>query len=133
MDKLVRLLKLFAAAGGLNDCWREAGFASAGEAAGALLELARSVGAARGEDGAERRGGLSVVVYVDGASRGNPGPSAVGATVYTAQGDELYSRRKEDRRGDEQRRRVPRGDRGARSSRASSGERGARSASTASS
>ncbi len=94
MDKLVRLLKLFAAGGGLNDCWREAGFASAEEAAGALLELARSVGAARGEDGAERRGGLSVVVYVDGASRGNPGPAAVGAAVYTAEGDELYSRGK---------------------------------------
>jgi ribonuclease HI len=34
---------------------------------------------------------LSIIVYVDGASRGNPGPSSVGAVAYLPDGGELTS------------------------------------------
>jgi ribonuclease HI len=33
----------------------------------------------------------AAVVHVDGASRGNPGPSAVGAIVYSSSGEEILS------------------------------------------
>ncbi len=94
MEALARLLKLFADGGSIEECWREAGFASPLEAADALRDLSRSVGAPHGASRTARRGGLSVVVYVDGASRGNPGPAAVGAAVYTPDGQELSSRGK---------------------------------------
>jgi ribonuclease HI len=94
MDKIALLLKFFAEGGALDDCWRAAGFASPSAAADALRDLARSLAAPPGAEHGKRRAGLSVVVYVDGASRGNPGPAAVGAAVYTAEGGELYSRGK---------------------------------------
>ena len=34
---------------------------------------------------------MRLTVYADGASRGNPGPAAIGATVQNASGDELAS------------------------------------------
>ena len=34
---------------------------------------------------------MHLTVYADGASRGNPGPAAIGATVQNASGDELAS------------------------------------------
>lgn len=94
MDKLAHLLKLFAAGGALEECWRPAGFSSPFEAADAVRELARSIAAPPKPERPRRRVGLSVVVYVDGASRGNPGPAAVGTAVYTESGEELYSRGK---------------------------------------
>jgi len=94
MEALARLLKLFADGGSIEECWREAGFASPSAAAEALRDLSRAVAAPRTGSRTARRGGLAVVVYVDGASRGNPGPAAVGAAVYTPDGQELYSRGK---------------------------------------
>ena len=34
---------------------------------------------------------MRLVVYADGASRGNPGPASIGASVQSAAGDELAS------------------------------------------
>jgi ribonuclease HI len=94
---------LFSLARGLSvrEAWRRAGFTSQTEAQRALRELAKSipgeeseedaVHAEKGCSGASRSGAGSLVVYVDGASRGNPGPSSVGAVVFLAGGEELTS------------------------------------------
>ena len=52
--------------------------------------------------------GVKVVVHVDGGARGNPGPAAAGAVISTPDGEVLDEAARDDRRRDEQRRRVPR-------------------------
>ena len=52
--------------------------------------------------------GLKLVVHVDGGARGNPGPAAAAAVLSTPDGDVVDEAHETARRGDEQRRRVPR-------------------------
>ena len=89
-DELKKLLSLLADGVGLDGAWRPAGFAGPDEARRALRKLA---GVAAGpKDRAPRSGGLErLTVYVDGASRGNPGPSAVAAVAYLPTGELLTS------------------------------------------
>jgi ribonuclease HI len=91
----------------LEKSWKDAGYGSPAEAAAALDELARSLdahgGVTAGESGHVSRGAGGrragdpargpehAVMYVDGASRGNPGPAAVAAVLYLPTGEELYS------------------------------------------
>jgi ribonuclease HI/probable phosphoglycerate mutase len=92
----------------LEKSWKDAGYGSRAEAAAALDDLARSLdargggaaaetarpsrGAAAGVRGGDpARGPEHAVMYVDGASRGNPGPASVAAVLYLPTGEELYS------------------------------------------
>ena len=93
MKRLDELLLALAGGASIDEAWRAAGFADLGEAREALRRLAASSSTGRREGGGSRDGveTLSVVVYVDGASRGNPGPSSVGAVALLQGGEELTS------------------------------------------
>jgi ribonuclease HI len=102
MKRLTMLLIQLARGKSLEESSRACGFSSAAEASRALENLARSLddspagGAHRGGDGARRapdgaRGLEHAILHVDGASRGNPGPSAVGVILHLPSGEELYS------------------------------------------
>ncbi len=86
---LKTLLALIAAGRPLDEGWESAGFASRAEAIAAIEALSASLpeapaaGAGRGVDRA--------IMHADGASRGNPGPSAIAAIVYLPTGEELVS------------------------------------------
>ena len=56
------------------------------------------------------RGSVKLTVHVDGGARGNPGPAAIAAVVTDADGEILARGRRDDRPGDQQRRRVPSAD-----------------------
>ncbi len=96
MGNLATLLTLVAQGGSIEGSWKAAGYDSREAAALALLEHARSMpgGTKRETASGGRARKNALIVYVDGASRGNPGPAAVGVAAYTADGDELYSRGK---------------------------------------
>ena len=96
MGDLAALLVALARGESLDGGWEAAGYASREAAAGALLEHAAGLSAApkAARTGSKPARKNALLVYVDGASRGNPGPAAVGVAVYTADGDELYSRGK---------------------------------------
>lgn len=96
MGDLAALIVQLARGESLDGVWEAAGYPSRAAAAGALLEHAAGISAASKRAKAEAKPARknAVLVYVDGASRGNPGPAAVGVAVYTADGDELYSRGK---------------------------------------
>ena len=93
MKRLDELLLALAGGAGIDEAWRDAGFADRGEAGEALRDLALSLRSGKPAEGGSRGGvePLSVVVYVDGASRGNPGPSSVGAVAFLPGGEELTS------------------------------------------
>lgn len=105
MKRLDELLLALAGGASIGEAWRRAGFASRIEAQEALRDLAATLRPAGREragakstgvkgTGAKSAGGkkpLSLIIYVDGASRGNPGPSSVGAVAYLPGGDELTS------------------------------------------
>jgi len=95
MKRIYELLLALAGGASIGKAWRPAGFASRIEAQEALRDHAASLKPAGQERaGAKDAGGkkpLSLIVYVDGASRGNPGPSSVGAVAYLPGGDELTS------------------------------------------
>jgi ribonuclease HI len=101
MKQMKELLLALARGGSVRGEWRRAGFASEEEAAQALRDLAMSVsgprasgksaGARRRSPPVSRKSPPDLVVYVDGASRGNPGPSSVGAIAYLPGGEELTS------------------------------------------
>lgn len=95
MKRLHELLLALAAGESLAGSWRRVGFSSQDEARKALHVLAGSLektGEKRVEGKVDGDGKpLSIVVYVDGASRGNPGPSSVGAVAYLPGGEELTS------------------------------------------
>jgi ribonuclease HI len=99
MNGIERLLMELAAGTALDEAWETAGFASRAEAERALHELAASL---RGETVAARpapsarrtigeEDGLGLIVYVDGASRGNPGPASIAAIARLETGEELTS------------------------------------------
>jgi ribonuclease HI len=104
MKRLKVLLESLARGESLEESFRRCGFASREDAAEALVTLAGSLGAGDRRGSRESRPGAHrtaaagvsptvdrVVVYVDGASRGNPGPAAVAAVAYLPSGDELTS------------------------------------------
>jgi len=102
MKRLTVLLMQFARGKSLEESWSACGFSSAAQARLALEDLARSLDNApagtahRAGDGARRaqdgpRGPEHAILQVDGASRGNPGPSAVGMILRLPSGEELYS------------------------------------------
>jgi ribonuclease HI/probable phosphoglycerate mutase len=103
MEKLKRLLLNLSAGMRLDEAWPESNFGSREEAVDALRALAGALGS-DGSGGAARPGGSmeeesdvngdpleSIVVYVDGASRGNPGPSSIAAVAYHGSGELLTS------------------------------------------
>jgi len=83
------LLGLLAGGGTLDESWEAAGFRSRAEAIGAIESLARSLGDR--PEAAKPRGLERAILHTDGASRGNPGPSAVAAVIYLPTGEELAS------------------------------------------
>jgi ribonuclease HI len=101
MKNLALLLDALSRGESLDCSWRAAGFSSREEAAEALRLLGRSLATKRTRPGgapgpgrarAPAEGGPSLeraVVYVDGASRGNPGPAAAAAVAYLPSGEEL--------------------------------------------
>ena len=98
MKRLTELLLALAGDMRIGEAWRRAGFSGAEEAREALRDLAgrlRPGGSveekSNGPDGAGGDPPVSIIVYVDGASRGNPGPSSVGAVALLPGGEELTS------------------------------------------
>jgi ribonuclease HI len=101
MKNLKVLLDAVAKGESLSQCWSAAGFSSQEEAAEALRRLGESLdeagsGRSAGARSAREAGDGSpslkhAVVYVDGASRGNPGPAAAAAVAYLPSGEELTS------------------------------------------
>jgi ribonuclease HI len=83
------LLERLAAGASLDECWEAAGFSSLAEAGEGLARLAESLDEA---GSLSKPGGLDrAVLSADGASRGNPGPSAIAAVVSLPDGGELAS------------------------------------------
>jgi len=103
MDNLQTLLVLLSQGEALEVSWRRAGFSSCADASQALERLSRSLsGPDAGSRSATRdsRAGSpkdapreleAAIVHVDGASRGNPGPSSIGVIVYSLSGEEIFS------------------------------------------
>jgi ribonuclease HI len=99
MNKLAELLRLLARGAGMDEAWKDSGFPSIEAAQSAILKTAASI-EADDRPAAPDRGGAStraagtlsdVIVYADGACRGNPGPAAVAAIAYLPSGDQLTS------------------------------------------
>ncbi len=98
MGKIKKLLLHLSRGGSIDSGWRKAGYSSLSLARQALKKLAEEIpveGDTAGKflyqqdvSGVERRV-EEVVVYTDGASRGNPGPSAVAAVAYLPSGEML--------------------------------------------
>jgi ribonuclease HI len=86
---LKTLLSLLAVGKRLDESWETAGFASRAEAGAALEKLSKSIEESPAA-GAGCAGGRAIL-HTDGASRGNPGPSAIAAIVYLPTGEELVS------------------------------------------
>jgi ribonuclease HI len=106
-DSLAKLLELLAGGLALDNAWEQAGFLSRAEAVEALLDLAGKLGggsesAVEGEAGQKAAKTVDItgmtiselVIYADGASRGNPGRAAAAVVAYDAEGTELTSRTK---------------------------------------
>ena len=99
MMRLKRLLLELADGREFESAWKSAGYEKGEEAARALRDLAATLpgetpsgAATRAATGAGLSDdGLSLVVYVDGASRGNPGPSSIAAIAMLETGEELTS------------------------------------------
>ncbi len=98
MERLGKLLRLIAGGVKLEDAWRESGYASNEQARRELKDLAISIETAGGSEAQQRRetqaapeGVEELIIYADGASRGNPGPSAVAALAYLPSGQLLTS------------------------------------------
>ncbi len=103
MENLKMLLTGLASGESIEGTWKKAGYSSIKGARKALLDLARSIGpgveSAR-PGGKERDtrdklpslGKGEIVVFTDGASRGNPGPASAAAVAYLPSGEELTSR-----------------------------------------
>jgi ribonuclease HI len=99
MEKLVTLLRRIAEGATVRDAWVASGYRSFRQARRAIESLAESLDTNErppvpgGEGSAGDSAGevRDIVVYTDGASRGNPGPSAVAAVAYLPSGDLLTS------------------------------------------
>ncbi len=100
MNKLKKLLLELAGGTGFESAWSTAGYEARDEAERELRDLAAALvdetppgKAARAaiKAAALSEGGLGLVVYVDGASRGNPGPASIAALAQLETGEELTS------------------------------------------
>ncbi len=99
MDRLKKLLLELAGGAGFESAWSAAGYGARDEAERALRDLASTIkektpsgkGARAALEVGESEGGLSLIVHVDGASRGNPGPASVAAVASLETGEELTS------------------------------------------
>lgn len=102
MGNLSTLLRLVAGGATLHDAWKESGFASLKKACRAVENLAGAIDSDRPAASATGGGGASahddsssrvdkLIVYTDGASRGNPGPASVAAVAYLPSGELLTS------------------------------------------
>jgi ribonuclease HI len=89
MQNLKTLLALIAGGKDLDESWEVSGFSSRAEASAAIESLSGSLGdppAAVKPRGVDR-----AILHTDGASRGNPGPSAIAAIIHLPTGEELAS------------------------------------------
>jgi ribonuclease HI len=103
-DKIKKLLFFLSAGGVIGNVWRRSGYPSLSQARAALRDLAEKMdelgglfredlvhesthSRSRGEE-VERRV-KKLIVYTDGSSKGNPGPSAVAAVAYLPSGEML--------------------------------------------
>lgn len=95
-NRLIKLLKMFSRGGSLAELWDRAGYSSRHEAVEEVKELIESLGGekAKAEQVVVKGKNLSdlVMINVDGASRGNPGPAAAAAVAFSPDGEELLSR-----------------------------------------
>jgi ribonuclease HI len=98
MKRLDELLLALAGGANISEAWSKAGFSDPEEARKTLRDLAGFLRPAeqggRVVSDPNTAGGdkpLGLIVYVDGASRGNPGPSSVGAVALLPGGEELAS------------------------------------------
>ena len=98
MERLPHLLILLASGKNLQDAWKKAGYASMRAAMGEIQELADSLSGSAAAGNVKQAkepvtdGGVqSIVVYVDGAAKGNPGPAAVAAVACLPDGEVLTS------------------------------------------
>lgn len=93
--RLARLLALLAEGAPLGAVWSKAGFVSQGEAARALeaqaSRLAPGPAAEPAEECWDGKPVEELVVYTDGAARGNPGPASAAAVAYDGAGRRLAS------------------------------------------
>ena len=93
MNRLRKLLLELAGGKGFESAWKAAGYAARDEAERALRDLAATLVEKTPSNmaAAVSEGELSLVVYADGASRGNPGPASIGAVAQLETGEELTS------------------------------------------
>jgi ribonuclease HI len=94
MKRLKTLLRSLARGRSLDESWEVSGYPSRMDASRALESLERSLGVARARAGSAKEKSQPVehaILHVDGASRGNPGPSAIGVIIHLPSGEELYS------------------------------------------
>lgn len=101
MRNLSTLLRLVAGGERLREIWEESGFRSIAEARRALEALAGKLDLGGGTDVSKRGNRAAdndtssrverLIIYTDGASRGNPGPSSVAAVAYMPSGELLTS------------------------------------------
>ncbi|MCX5754290.1 MAG: ribonuclease HI family protein [Candidatus Krumholzibacteria bacterium] len=89
VQNLKTLLALIAGGKDVDGSWEVSGFSSRAEAKDAIESLSRSLG---DPPPAVRPRGLDrAILHADGASRGNPGPSAIAAIIHLPTGEELAS------------------------------------------
>ncbi len=93
MNRLRKLLLELAGGTGFESAWNAAGYTAREEAERALRDLASTLAekAPPNKAAAVSEGELSLIVYTDGASRGNPGPASIGAVAQLETGEELTS------------------------------------------
>ena len=91
---LIKLLNLLIDGERLGECWGKAGYQSLEEAIDDMRTLMESIsGKNETGDGIPASSAEDfLVVYVDGGSRGNPGPSAAAAVAYFQDGGEAGTR-----------------------------------------
>jgi ribonuclease HI len=87
--RMKTILARLAGGENLDECWEESGFSSRAEASEAIGKLAESLGGA--SPAVNPRALDRAILHADGASRGNPGPSAVAAIISLPTGEELAS------------------------------------------
>jgi ribonuclease HI len=80
-------LRLLASGQSVGEVWREAGFRSRKELADKIFDLAEGITENGARKGSEQN--LSLIVYSDGASIGNPGEAGCGAIVVDESGQTL--------------------------------------------
>ncbi len=92
---LIKLLRSIIEGKRLGECWKNAGYSSIEDAVEDINSLIGTVGKERERGSSQGRGEYEdfVVIYVDGGSRGNPGPSAAAAVAYFQDGGKAGTRK----------------------------------------